>query len=620
MGLMRQLLMLTKNEVADSSQLGIELLLDVEKIPYKKITYHELSDIDSSDCLIIPKIEQIPKSLVNKILTLKLPIIGSCTDLPENIEVINLFSHLFDITNLERTKVHLKAKLVFKNAKIYNRLHKTLSKFKKSHTIYLPEVSFLKCNTSNTHVTAYFKADQSYPGIINAGKSSLFLFDIGSVVTTLFHELYDRKKSTSRKINAGYLRSFYKNAPVFLRHIVYPIYLNFQIMRTPKKTFKTASLIDTTGWSLFEVLKLHIQDALGDFLPMLWRWPNGSRCAVTFTHDVEDTHYACTEGINNFLGYLDAYNLKSTFYMIANFAAKYFSKSKLKDILKAGHEIGCHGLEHDGGFDLICPDTRAERIDKAKTLLSKLLDKEIQHFRVPWLQRTSDLLKILDEYNFKFDSSLIDVDWWTPQKYGTGISFNLPFHPIIMNDENRIKKSDILEIPVTWPLDIPFIYCTTSMKASYRKIAEKIRWIHEIGGLYNALIHSGVWGDKDLQARKKLLDFFMKQISKRNDIWICNISELANWWLCKENVNIELDLESLDPLKGKIFVQNKNPENVEGVSLKFDSQRKIYFSIDGHSLKIRKFNGNSYMLDLLVLRAQETVEITLKESKNSPDS
>ena len=618
---MRQLLMLTGNEITDSSQLGIELLLDVEKIPYKRINYNELSNIDSYDCLIIPKIEQIPESLVNKILTLKLPMIGSCTDIPENIEVINLFSHLFDITNLERTYVHLKAKLVFKNAEIYNRLHKTLSKFKKSHEIYLPEVSFLKCNTRNTHVTAYFKADQSYPGIIKAGKSSLFLFDIGSVITTLFHELYDRKKSTSRKINAGYLRNFYKNAPGFLRHIVYPAYLNFQIMRAPKNTFTTDSLIDITGWTLLEVLKLHLQDALGDFLPMLWRWPNGSRCAVTFTHDVEDTHFACTDGINNFLGYLDAHNLKSTFYLIANFAAKYFSKSKLKEILKTGHEIGCHGLEHDGGFDLISSNIRAEKIRKAKALLSKLLGKDIQHFRVPWLQRTPDLLKILDECNFKFDSSFIDVDWWTPQKYGTGISFNLPFHPIIMTDSNKIKKSDILEIPVTWPLDIPLIYCTTSLKVSYRKIAEKIRWIHEIGGLYNTLIHSGVWGDKDLEARKKLLDFFMKQISNRNDIWICNISELVHWWLCKENIDIELDLELPDPLAGKIVVQNKNPEKIEGIVLKFDSTRHLDFSMDGKPIKIRKIdNNNSYKLILPVLRSQETVEITLKEIINSTDS
>ncbi|MFX1465761.1 MAG: polysaccharide deacetylase family protein, partial [Promethearchaeota archaeon] len=495
---MRQLLMLTGNNTADSSQLGIELLLDVEKIPYKRISFNELSKIDSSDCLIIPKIEQMPESILSKILTLKLPIVGSFTDLPKDIEVNNHFSHLFGITNLKRTSIHIKAKLVFKNAKIYHRIHKTLSNFKKSHEIYLPEVSFIKCKTRDTNVTADFKVDQSYPGIIKTGKSTLFLFDIGSVIIKLFHELYDRKKSTSRKINTGYLWNLYKNAPVFLRRIIYPAYLNIQIMRAPKNTFTTASLIDITGWTLLEVLKLHIQDALDDFLPMLWRWPNGLRCAVTFTHDVEDTHFACTEGINNFLEHLDTYNLKSTFYMIANFAVKYFSKNKLKEILKNGHVIGCHGLEHDGTFDLLSSDMRAEQIRKAKMLLSKLLDKDIQHFRVPWLQRTSDLLKILDECDFTFDSSFIDVDWWTPQKYGTGISFNLPFHPIIMTEENKMKKSDILEIPVTWPLDIPLIYCTTSLRSSYLKIAEKIRWIHEIGGLYNTLIHSGVWGDKDL--------------------------------------------------------------------------------------------------------------------------
>ncbi|MFX1520182.1 MAG: polysaccharide deacetylase family protein [Promethearchaeota archaeon] len=617
---MRQLLMLMGSNTANSSQLGVELLLDVEKIPYKRITYTEPLNIDSDDCLIIPKIEQIPQSIINKILTLKLPIIGSCTDLPKNKELYNLFSHLFGITNLERTPIHIKAKLVFKNAKLYNRIHKTLSKFKKSQEIYLPEVSFIKCNIRDTKVTAEFRVDQSYPGIIKAGKSTLFLFDIGSVIIKLFHELYDRKKSTSRKINTGYLWNFYKNAPVFLRHIVYPTYLNIQIMRAPKNTFTTASLIDITGWTLLEVLKLHIQDALGDFLPMLWRWPHGSRCAVTFTHDVEDTHFAYTKGINNFLEHLDTHNLKSTFYMIANFAAKYFSKNKLKEILKNGHEIGCHGLEHDGGFDLISSNIRAEKIHKAKTLLSKLLGKDMQHFRVPWLQRTSDLLKILDECNFKFDSSFIDVDWWTPQKYGTGISFNLPFHPIIKNEANRLKKSDMLEIPVTWPLDIPLIYCTPSLKSSYRKIAEKLIWIHEIGGLYNSLIHSGVWGDKDLEARKKLLDFFTKQISKRNDVWICNISELADWWLRKENIDVELDLESSDPLEGTIIVQNENPEKIEGITLKFDSRRQLYFSMDGKSIKIRKFNNNSYMLDLYVLRAQETVQITLKEDTNSTDS
>ncbi len=146
------------------------------------------------------------------------------------------------------------------------------------------------------------------------------------------------------------------------------------------------------------------------------------------------------EGNKSLLKILEKYKIPVTFFVTGFFAEK--EQKQIKEISKK-HEIACHGYNHfyrgNKRFDL------KEDIFKAKKILEKITKKKIFGFRAPQMQFSEELIRILEELNFTYDSSIHSA--WLPGFY------NNRDKPL-----KHYKIGNIIEIPASasYKLRLPF--------------------------------------------------------------------------------------------------------------------------------------------------------------------
>lgn len=167
------------------------------------------------------------------------------------------------------------------------------------------------------------------------------------------------------------------------------------------------------------------------------------------------------EGLPRLLDLYDKYEVKATFFYIANFAKQY--PEIIKIVQERGHEIACHGLthEHDKAFDIMSFEEQLEHLVTAKKILEDIAGEEVVSFRAPALRVNFDTPKALIEAGFKFDSSV------APQRMDMFMSlgsknkmqwFGAPRTPYHTCETNLARKgnSAIIEVPVS-SFIVPYI-------------------------------------------------------------------------------------------------------------------------------------------------------------------
>lgn len=146
------------------------------------------------------------------------------------------------------------------------------------------------------------------------------------------------------------------------------------------------------------------------------------------------------EGNKNLLRLLDKHKIKATFFITGYFAER--EKEQVKEILKRGHEIACHGYSH---FYRNNKDLNIENdVKKSKKVIEKIINKKVLGFRAPQMRFSFELIKILDKQGFKYDSSIHPA--FLPGYY---YNFNYP-----LNIYKPIKELKIKEIPAA---SMPFL-------------------------------------------------------------------------------------------------------------------------------------------------------------------
>ena len=108
--------------------------------------------------------------------------------------------------------------------------------------------------------------------------------------------------------------------------------------------------------------------------------------------------------LDNFFNLLDQMNIKITVFVVAELAEKH--PEIIKKISDNGHEIACHGLNHDLVYNKSYSDFKSELI-KAKQILEKITSKPVYGYRAPCFSMMDDRFEVLKELNFKYDSSYI---------------------------------------------------------------------------------------------------------------------------------------------------------------------------------------------------------------------
>lgn len=142
------------------------------------------------------------------------------------------------------------------------------------------------------------------------------------------------------------------------------------------------------------------------------------------------------------LDLLDKYNLKITWFVPGHTADTF--PDICKEILHRGHEIGHHGYVHENPTNQPY-DQEKKVMEMGLAALERIGAPKPTVYRSPYWDFSPNTLSILEEYGFKYDSSLMGNDLF-------------PYYPRPVechSDRANVfgEPSKILELPVSWYLD-----------------------------------------------------------------------------------------------------------------------------------------------------------------------
>ncbi|MBA7472912.1 hypothetical protein ES707_08244 [subsurface metagenome] len=110
-----------------------------------------------------------------------------------------------------------------------------------------------------------------------------------------------------------------------------------------------------------------------------------------------------------FLETLERFNIKATFFILGEVAAKF--PGLIRKISQAGHEIGSHGFSHRQIFKLTEEQFRSE-VAESKKLLEDITGLAVSGHRAPAfsiMPSTKWALEVLAQESFKYDSSVYPI-------------------------------------------------------------------------------------------------------------------------------------------------------------------------------------------------------------------
>ena len=268
------------------------------------------------------------------------------------------------------------------------------------------------------------------------------------------------------------------------------------------------------------------------------RWPNGARCAVMLTFDVDGPtnwisrdprvwnwpktfslgHYGPWRGLPRILDLLEEHKIPATFFVPGWVAENY--PERFREIDRAGHELGHHGYLHEL-FVSKTYEEQKEIIVRSQAIFEQLIGKEARGFRTPSGDFARETVRLLREMGFQYSSSMRGDD--------------RPYRAEIDG-----QATDLIEIPAKWELDdfpqfgynfFPPMPKGQDRIASHRHTLEN--WICEFDGYYRyglcyvVMMHPQVIGKP---GRAMMLEKLIQHIKSYPDVWFATGSQVADWW------------------------------------------------------------------------------------------
>ena len=326
--------------------------------------------------------------------------------------------------------------------------------------------------------------------------------------------LFEEYKAPSTRAPSSTLTNYYrikKFIPAPVRH-----WMNFVAVRARLRDVFPNWPCETVLIDLFHQWLRAGLEAIGQRDP--WHiafWPNGKRCCIALTHDVESPMgFARMErmaDLEELYGFKSSWNLP---------LAQYPIDWKTVERLRArGFEFGAHGLAHDGRMFRSRHD-----FEVCKMVVERIAgEHDLRGFRGPSTLRNAEWIGTMA---FDYDSSFADTDPYEPQPGGTCSLF--PFF-----------LSQMVELPYTLPQDHTLMHLVRRNPVSIW--ATKARWIQSLGGMILTLTHPDYSGDdENLTSYEELL-----KVLADFDAWRALPLEVALWW--RERAQLKLTIKDGKP-------------------------------------------------------------------------
>ena len=260
-------------------------------------------------------------------------------------------------------------------------------------------------------------------------------------------------------------------------------------------------------------------------------WPNGARCAASFSFDVDaesamlgvdPSHadrmsaishqaYGPLTGVPRLLKILARHGIMSTFFVPGYTAVRY--PDVISSIVEHGHEIAHHGYLHEpmrGKTE----QQEADILDRGLDVLESVTGSRPIGYRAPMWELNWHSPKLLRDRGFLYDSSLMDTD----HPYELAVADGGP----------------LVEIPIQWALDDWEQYCYVPDFSGSGLIESPLKaiemWRLEFdamraeGAAYVLTNHPFLSGRP---SRAQALDSLIEYVRSYDDVWVTSLANIA---------------------------------------------------------------------------------------------
>lgn len=259
-------------------------------------------------------------------------------------------------------------------------------------------------------------------------------------------------------------------------------------------------------------------------------WPNGARCACAITFDMDadslihisrpkDGHdrlypismgrYGPTVAVPRILDTYRRLGLKQSFFIPAWCIEQY--PEAVEAMLKDGHEIGHHGLIHE---DPIETKGEAQRVafEKALDIHKRRIGRSPRGYRAPVYNVTQQVIDLLVEHKFLYESSLMADDIPYLMKTDKGELWEAPVH---WGTDDWPPFAHYAEIDYMMPVKAP----SEGLKAFWEEFDAQ----YEAGGFWIGIWHPFLTGRL---ARWRQVEQWLENTLKTKSVWFAPLEEI----------------------------------------------------------------------------------------------
>ena len=257
------------------------------------------------------------------------------------------------------------------------------------------------------------------------------------------------------------------------------------------------------------------------------RWPRDARAACAFTFDLDaetlwmargvhepvalsQGRFGPVEALPRILALLRRAEVRASFFVPAWVAGRY--PDAVRAIAGEGHEVGCHGDEHERVSEL-ARDREEAILLKSLEALTPLAGARPVGYRAPAWQLSAHTLELVAAHGFEYSSNMMD-------------SLAPYLHP-------AIGGRRVAEIPVSWVLDDAPYFMFTSQRAMQPPGPVLQGWLTEFDGITEArgvttfTFHPQIIGRP---SRLACLAELVEHARHTPRLWIAPLREIAAHW------------------------------------------------------------------------------------------
>lgn len=268
-------------------------------------------------------------------------------------------------------------------------------------------------------------------------------------------------------------------------------------------------------------------------------WPNGARCAVMLSFDVDGRtlwssrdraedpgiisrarslgDYGPLSAMPRIAGLLEKLEVPATFFVPGYTAENY--PEAISPVVAAGHEIGLHGYLHESFYGRD-DDNQRSILQRAQEVFSRRFGVTARGFRAPsgdWMASTP---RVLADFGIEYSSSYRGDDrpfFWTFDETRPGL-VELPGH-WELDDFPQFAYND-------WPPEPVGQDRPASAAATFENWQWEFEGYYQEGLCWVLMTHPQTIGTPNRLAH---LERMLTDMQQRGDVWLATGGQIAAW-------------------------------------------------------------------------------------------